>query len=288
MNGKRYMIAVMALALLLVIQGMSSAQYSDEITDPRGDVSHWRVTETGYGWRHNVERSDVDIRETRIREETGEIIVSLQVEGNIRSEENFWYHIYLEDEEEETYSIHFEAGNCLLYSPYYYSNLIEFSGVGTNTFQTSFSLEDVGQPSTLSIVEVYAWEWMETDETGEYYWDTAGPEADDPTDGNGDTDEDVEEGLGDLFDMGRTCMLITIIVVVIIVIIIIIVLIKFLKKDDEEKPPQQQYQQQPSQEYQQQPPQQPPSPPEQQYQQPPPPSEPETKGEIGDEPSEDW
>ncbi len=275
MTGKKLLVALIALALLLTVPGVVSAQYQDEITDPRGDVSHYRITETGYTWRHNVDRPDVDIRAASIREEAGDIIVSLEVEGNIRSASNFWYHIYLEDGEGQTYSIHFETGNCWLHSPYYSGNL-EYSGVGTNTFQTSFPLEEVGHPTTLSIVEVYTWEWTEDEGTGEYYWDTAGPEADDPANGDDDTDngdEDFDGVIDDLVTRGMWCLAIVIIVPIIVVIIIIVVLIKFLNKDDKDdkQPPQQQdYQQPPPQQtppqYQQSAPQQqqPPPPPQNQ------------------------
>ncbi len=269
---------ILMLALILVSTFPVMGQYSDEITDPQGDVSWWRYVDGRYTWGEG-ERPNIDIIGAQIYRDGDDIVASLEVVGSIRSDNNVIYHIYLIDEEGQTYGIHFQDGICYLYGPGIYDT-IEFTGVGTSTFETSFSLESVGYPSSLSISEIYTWDWVEGEGEGEYYMDTAGPEADDPIDDNDDPDDNDEfdeEFFEDILERGMWCLALVIIIPIVVIIVIIVVIIKLLKGGDKggEEPPQQ---------YQQQPPaQQPPQQPSQEYQQtPPPPSD--QQGETGQSP----
>lgn len=247
--------AFIVIATLLLAPALVSAGYSDEITDPEGDVSY--VTETGYE-DDNVERPNIDIVRVSIEESGGEIHVELEVKGTIQEDTYVGYHINLRDENDDSYD---------LYSGWYAEFIgavvieyptggetLEASGFGTSTLQTSFSLDLVGNPSSLRINSVETHEVIYEDESGEYYYDTAGPEADEPvngdTNGNDETngDFDFDEGIiDDLIARGMLCIALAIILPIIIVIILIVVVLKVLSKDDKggEQPPQQQYQQPP-------------------------------------------
>jgi len=128
------------------------------------------------------------------------------------------------------------------------------SGFGTDTLEITFSLEEVGNPDSLKIVEVETHDWIDAEGEGAYYYDTAGPEATEP-----DVEDEIDpEGVIDeFFARGMMCIAVAIILPIIIIVIIIVVVFKLLSGEDEEG-------QEPSQ---QRPPQQ--QPPPQQQQQPP-------------------
>jgi len=274
MKIKKYIMALIVIATLLLAPALASAGYSDSITDSTGDVYYWRWDGTSYSWRENVERPDIDITGASIQESGGVITVSIQVVGSIRDTDSHHYSIILEDEDEDSYNIWFNYGYCYMSAPGFYGQL-EYSGAGTSTLEMIFYLEDVGNPESLRIRSVETHDWVDEDETGEYYYDTAGPEADDPVNGNGndngdfdfdfdegqsvlsqtrlrvhdngDFDFDFDEGfLDDIISRGMWCLAL-IILIPIIIIILIVVFVIFLKKGDKggEQPPQQQQYQQP-------------------------------------------
>ncbi len=254
MKIKKYIMALIVVAALLLAPALASAQYSDSISDPQGDVLYHHYSDGRYRWGEG-ERPDIDIIGAEIEREGDDILVSLEVVGSIRDEDNILYKIILEDEDQNTFTIDFKGGECLFYGPNIYDS-IEYSGVGTSTFQTRIPLVDFDNPESLRIAEIYTWDWFEGEDEQEFYHDTAGPEADDPVNGNdndndetnGDFDFDFDEGLiDDLIARGMLCIALAIILPIIIVIILIVVVLKVLSKDDKggEQPPQQQYQQPP-------------------------------------------
>jgi len=257
MKIKKYIMALIVVATLLLAPAIASAGYSDEITDPEGDVSHREWYETGWRWRENVERPDIDIVRASIEEIGGEIHVELEVKGTVRSQEDtdsyLWYQISLEDEEGESYEFNYYFGELYMIWPGGQQyGVIEASGFGTSTLELSFSLEDVGSPNSLQITSVETYEYLDEAGSGELYQDTAGPEADEPVNGNdndnGDFDFDFDEGfIDDLIARGMLCIALAIILPIIIIIVIIVIIVKVLKSDDKggEQPPQQQYQQPP-------------------------------------------
>ncbi len=277
MRWKKTFVVCVALALLLAMAGLSSAQYEHEITDAQDDVDHL----DDVGWTYNVERPNVDIVRAEISEGGEGVIVSLTVKGTITDATNIEYVIILEDGEDGTYTIHYSDGSCNMYVESSEGMLTlqpDTNGAGTSTLSMDISLDDIHNPASLEITEVITYEYM--DEETEYYWDTAEPEDDqngatDPDDE--DTtfdDEDYPEFIDDLIARGMMCLLIAIIIPIIIVIIVIIVIVKIVKKDDKGdggQPPRQEYQQPP-------PPSQAPRSPERQYQEPVPPEE--TGGEV--------
>ncbi len=236
MKIKKYIMALIVVATLLLATALASAGYSDSITDSTGDVYYWRWDGTSYSWRENVERPDIDITGASIQESGGVITVSIQVVGSIRDTDSHHYSIILEDENEDSYSIWFNDGTCFMSAPDFYGEL-EYSGIGTNTLEMVFSLEDVGNPESLRITSVETHDWLDEEETGEYYYDTAGPEADEPVNGNdnGEDDngeDDNGEGIIDhLLARGMLCIALAIILPIIIIVIIVII-VKVLKKDD--------------------------------------------------------
>ncbi|MFO7791351.1 MAG: hypothetical protein R6W73_00010 [Candidatus Saliniplasma sp.] len=258
MKIKKYVMAMIVVAALLLAPALASAQYSDEITDSTDDVDYWYYSESGYGWDNNVERPDIDIVRASIEESGGEIHVELEVKGTIQEDEELWYYIGLRDENDESYD---------LYSGYYYTDTsgvvylnyptgaetLDASGFGTSTLQTSFSLELVGNPESLEIDSVETYDWKDSVDSGEYYIDEAEPGTDDSNgDGsNGDSSDgeiDFDEGvIDDIIARGMLCLALAIILPIIIIIVIIVIIVKVLKSGDKggEQPPQQQYQQPP-------------------------------------------
>ncbi|MFO7991162.1 MAG: hypothetical protein R6U61_02575 [Thermoplasmata archaeon] len=289
------LVSLMALmtALMLLTPTIASAQYSDEITDPTGDVDHWRVTDTGgYGWRENVERPDVDIVRVSIEESGGNLTVELEVKGTIQSDAQedsyFMYVIELENGDGESYDITYSFGQIYFEWPggteYGFT---EPTGFGTSTLQVSFLLEEYGNPDSLEISGVTTYEYTGSAGTGEYYMDEASPGSDDSSNGDGSSDDLTDEEkdmLDKLWAGSMLCIALAVIIPIVIVVIIIIVLVKVMGGDKDEGQSQQQgYQQGP-------PPGQPPAqqqqPPQQQSQQPPqestPPPPPESEN-TGDE-----
>jgi len=250
-----------------------NGDYSDSITDDEGDVFYYYQDEDSWGWQENVERPDIDIIRASIEESGGEIFVELEVKGTIQEDVEVWYVITLEDEEGDSYKMGHWQGTGYLDHPTG-GMYIEPSGFGTNTLEITFSLDDVGNPDSLEIVEVETHDWIDAEGEGAYYYDTAGPEATEP-DVEDDEDEIDPEGvLDDLFARGMMCIALVIIIPIIVIVIIIVVVIKILGSGDEED-------QEPSEQgpppQQQQPPEQPP---EQQQ----PPSPPEDQGGSGEAP----
>ena len=251
MKIKKYVVAIIVLTTLLLAPAIASAQYSDSISDSTGDVFHWEWDGTSYRWRENVERPDIDITGASIRESGGYIYASIEVKGTIRATYEIHYNIMLVDEDGESYDIWYTDGVGYIQSPYFYGTLEQVSGVGTSTLEVVLSLEDLGYPASLEIASVETHDWLDDVESGEYYLDTAGPEADEPIEDDDEDDDNDEfefdEGIiDDLIERGMWCLALIIIIPIVIIIIIIIVLVKVLGKDDKggEEPPKQ-YQQPP-------------------------------------------
>lgn len=253
MKTKTYLVAIIAFVLLLAIPGLVSADYSDTITDDEDDVFYWQETEDGFRWKSEVERPDIDIIRVSIEEIDGNISVELEVKGTIQEDVEVWYYIALEDEDGNSYDIykgHGYPGECYLDYPGG-GEALEPSGFGTSTFQVSFSLELVGNPESLEISEVITHDWLDSEDEGEYYHDTAGPEATEPDTEDDEGEIDPEGILEDIFARGLICLAVVVLIPLIILVIIVVVVIKMLSSDDEggQQPPQQgsstQQQQQP-------------------------------------------
>ena len=275
MHGKKHFVAIIGLMILLALTSVALAQYDHVITDAEDDVDYW----DGQTWIYNVERPDIDIIRVEISEGGEGVIVSLTVKGTITDAPNINYGILMVDGEGGDYGIHYTDGECSLYVDASEGQLVyepETSGAGTSTLSVDIALEDIFEPDSLEISEVWTYEYI--DQENEYYWDTADPDDDndvtDPNDDNDVTDpdddpifddDDLPEFIEDWFERGMMCLALGVIIVVVIVIIIIVVIIKLVKKNgkDQEQPPRQEYRQPP-------PPTEPPQPEEMKYQQKPP------------------
>ncbi len=287
MKTKILMVVFLAIALMLATPNLASAQYSDSISDPTGDIDHYRWTETGYSIQEDVDRPNIDIVSISTEESGGNLTIEMEVQGTVQSddqsESHMWYVISLEDENGDTYDLTYYFGQLYIDWPQGIEyGFTEPTGFGTSTLQIDFSLDAINNPDSLEITDAITYEYTASEGTGEYYTDTAEPAEDGaPPGDNGDTntgEEDYTEFVDDLMERGMMCLLIAIIIPIIIVVIVIIVIIKIVKKDDKggEQPPRQEYQQPP-------PPARSSQEPEMQYQGAPPPEE--TGGEIS--PGED-
>ena len=210
-----------------------------------------------------------------------------------------WYYVYLEDENEDSYTIQSEGGNGYLTFPNGYITP-NISGIGTDTLEASFSLTQVNNPSSLTISEVGTYDWIDSEDSGEYYYDVAGPDATEPVDdgnggSNGDSDSSGEisdDILDKLWAGSLLCIGLTIIVPVIIIILIVFLILKVIKgwDDKEQRTPQQYQQQQYQQPPQEQQREQTPAPPEDQGESkdtPPPPEEQDDSEDLPPPPPEE-
>ncbi len=249
-NSRAQKAVMLAIGLMLVIStfvagmNMVSAQYSESVSDGEDDVSYYKWTDSGYRWKENVVRENIDITRVGIEESGGNISLELEVKGTILSQEqsefDVWYSISLEDGNEDSYDISYNFGTLSISWPEGQElGFTEASGFGTSTFEVSFSLDKVGNPDSLKITSAETYEYLEEQGSGEHYEDSAGPESDDPgdSDGGGGTDGALDE----LLARGMMCLAVAIIVPIIILVIIIVVVIKLLSSEDEEsqQPPQQ-------------------------------------------------
>ncbi|MEF8873476.1 MAG: hypothetical protein V5A88_02260 [Candidatus Thermoplasmatota archaeon] len=247
-----YVAATLLITLVLLSPVIASAQYEDTITDSEDDLFYYKETDSGWSWVEGVERPDVDIIEVEVTESGGEIVTSLEVKGTIQEDTQVWYSISLEDGNGDSYEVMYTQGTGYLEYPNGGMS-IEPSGFGTSTFEASFSSEDVGNPSSLSITDAQTHDWIDTGEEGEHYVDVAGPEAEDPTNGDengdsgdsGDSGEVDEDLLEKVWAGSMLCIAISIIVPIVILVIIIVVVIKVLGSEEDEQEPPQQYQQPP-------------------------------------------
>ncbi|MFP4050792.1 MAG: hypothetical protein ACLFVB_03535 [Thermoplasmata archaeon] len=263
MRVQKYMVILLAISLMLVIPTIASAQYNDSVNDSDGDVFYYQITDSSAYWDTNKERPDIDIREVDLSESGGTVTVSMTVKGSITSSEMVWYYLILEDENEDTYQIQTEGSNAYMMFPNGYMTP-SLSGIGSDTLRISFALSEVGNPASLTISEVETYDWIDSEESGEYYYDVAGPDATEPVDdGNGgsgggdsggDSDGDYPDFIQEYIEKGMWCFALLIIIPILIIIVIIVVLVKLLKSGGEgDKQQPQQYQQQQYREYQQPP-----------------------------------
>jgi len=170
---KKYLVAFIALSLVLAIPAIANAQgeYSDVITDEEGDVFHWH----GTGWDYNVERPNIDIIRAEISESGGNVTISLTVKGEITDGENILYYIFLTDGEGGSYNFYYndDHGYIIASSDKGYRNFEpNISGAGTDTLSVSCSLEDLLTPDMLRFTSVLTYEYTEDG----WYQDTASPE----------------------------------------------------------------------------------------------------------------
>lgn len=264
-------LAILAITTILIVPAFASAQYNDSVNDSKGDVWYYQYTETKFRWKEGVERPDVDITEVSIEKSGDNIRVSIKVKGTISSTSEVQYQVYLEDNQENGYNLNFNAGECYIIAQNAYLSLPS-TGSGTSTLEITFSLSEVGNPSSLEITEAYSHDWIDAEGEGEYYYDVAGPEATSPSggsgdDGSGSSGEISEDVLDKLWAGSLLCIGLTIIVPVIIIILIVFLILKVIKSGEDKGQQPQQYQQKQYRDYQQPPPE------EKQEKTPPPPED---------------
>ncbi len=299
MKMKIYMVVILAISLLLVTPSLANAKYNDSVSDSTGDVWYYQYTETKFQWKEGVERPDIDITEVKISESGDMISVSLKVKGTISEEGEVVYEISLEDENEDSYTILWTGGQGFIEGPNT-DMMLQVTGIGTSTLETSFSLSDINNPDSLEIAEAYTYDWIDAEGEGEYYQDVAGPEATSPSgssngDGNGGSSGEISDDILDkLWAGSMLCIALTIIVPLIIIILIVFLILKVIRGGEDKGQQPQQYQQQQSREYQQPPPEEKqektPPPPEDQggsKDTPPPPEEQDDSKDLPPPPEED-
>ncbi len=200
MYGKKYLIGIMVLALLLAVPATAVAEYSDVVTDPAGDVM--RYVDDGV-YKH-VENPNIDIRKVEISEDNGDVTVSLTVEGSITDDPDIYYEIMMTDGGEGEFEVKYNNGECTItaYLPYdggVFGNQDvphNITGVGTSTMNIEFRRDHIGSPDALQIFVVSALN------EGVFEVDLAGPggipegelvEDDDPVDDGDDAPDNGDD-----------------------------------------------------------------------------------------------
>ncbi|HEC89847.1 MAG TPA: hypothetical protein ENI44_04625, partial [Thermoplasmatales archaeon] len=90
---KRNKILIAALSAFIFLGGFASAE---AISDPTGDVAHWRVTATSWGWEYNIgNKPEIDITELSYTLNGDKLTINLKVSGTIQNSELVGYWAYL-------------------------------------------------------------------------------------------------------------------------------------------------------------------------------------------------
>ncbi len=81
------------MPLLLVLSSFASAA---AVSDPTGDVAHWRITGTSWGWEYNVgNKPEIDITEISYTVNGDKLTITLQIAGTIQPSGVIQYWAYL-------------------------------------------------------------------------------------------------------------------------------------------------------------------------------------------------
>lgn len=148
--------------------------YSHKITDPEDDVM--QVGEDESDWKF-VKNSKLDITSVEISESGGMVTVSLKVKGTIEDQSDLYYEIFMKDNRDGLYEIHYTYGDVEMsvYSDTFGAFFEpSVSGVGTNTLRFTFTRDQIGSPDDLEL----SWAVVFNEDIGQ--GDLAGPDADYP------------------------------------------------------------------------------------------------------------
>ena len=174
---RKYLVALIALSLFIVVPTLAAAEYSDVVTDDTGDVMRF-VSEEDWTL---VENPQLDIVKVEVFETEDWVHVELTVVGTITDSPSIEYEIILKCSGGGSYEILYSDGECEVRAERYYDggawgNVFEppTHGAGTDTLTIVFTRENIGEPEDLLISEVYALDESKME------IDMAGPDADYP------------------------------------------------------------------------------------------------------------
>ena len=203
MNGKKFVVGMIAFAMIFAILGSVMAQYDDTVTDPEGDVMRY-VDDDSYIY---VENPDIDIIKAQISEDDGTVTVTLRVKGTITDHEDIHYEIHMTCDYDGDFEIKYNNGEVHMTSERFTGSGAHgnpdvptvVSGAGTHTLSVSFELEHIGEPGDLEFVLLVAFD------EGKFEVDLAGPMGipegdlidDDDVPDNGDDPVDDDDDNGD-------------------------------------------------------------------------------------------
>lgn len=191
-----------ACLCFLFFSGNAAADYSNSLNDGKGDVWHWYVTETTWGWSYNNERPNIDITEISTSGSEGNVTVTIKVKGTITDSEKIYYQFDLVDnkgtsstDDDISSYILYTNQTCTIYKTRETTNtsdigadLSDNTSHSGGTLTIHFQLTDIGAPGHLTSatkISGCAYDYAETgDTTGEYYYDMV---PDVPTGGGGTT-----------------------------------------------------------------------------------------------------
>jgi hypothetical protein len=89
MNIKKGFISFVVIASLILSCSIAAAE---SLSDPSGDVYHWKSTGSGFQWEASVDaKPNIDITELSIETDGGKLTLKLEVAGSIQSSEKITY-----------------------------------------------------------------------------------------------------------------------------------------------------------------------------------------------------
>ncbi|MFO8077246.1 MAG: hypothetical protein R6U21_01190 [Thermoplasmatota archaeon] len=90
---KKILVLPISLVLLAAIGATVTAE---SVTDPTGDVYHWKYTDTTWGWDTNIgDKPNIDITDLTYTINGDQVTLSMNVAGTIASSEGISYTIWL-------------------------------------------------------------------------------------------------------------------------------------------------------------------------------------------------
>ncbi|MDG6219311.1 MAG: hypothetical protein QCI00_07710 [Candidatus Thermoplasmatota archaeon] len=123
---KKILVTLIGFAFLASIGIIVSAQ-SGSVTDPIGDVMHWRHTDTTWGWETDIgNKPNIDVTEISYEVSGNQFILSFKVDGTIIDSDLVAYWAYLNTSDSN-----------------YFFNWVNGEGIGwgVNTEEGSFQMD---------------------------------------------------------------------------------------------------------------------------------------------------
>ncbi len=191
--GLRTFLAIMIICGLAVLfTGNAMAQYDHTINDPQNDV--YRYYQGGFAT--DVDRPNVDITQIKMSESGDTITITMKVKGTITDSDYISYVWGIIDDKADTdddndaiYTIGYTNGYCMISGSdgdFTVYRELSYSGIGTDTLSTSFSLSDVNNSAQLEFWVVTSTEDVESED--DYYQDPIVIGVDGGNGGNGKGD----------------------------------------------------------------------------------------------------
>ncbi len=213
---KKIIAIVVGIAFIASLGTIASAQ-SGTITDPTGDVMHYRWHDDGYGWSMNIaNKPNIDITEVKYVVTGDTISLSLTVAGTIVNSEEMIYSAYLLTSDSSYNFMYPFGGEGYGIATSTVEGDFQFSAaditVSGNTITATYDV--VGTFSTVDEFYGYAQEYTVIGDTSSEWWVDWAPNEEspyqptdpsdpiDPSDPTGETSGSITDPANDVYIPG--------------------------------------------------------------------------------------